>query len=59
MKNVKFVNNIVCPYCEQPALKLIPLDNSFEEYHTDSVFCTECGRHSVNLLTPPKQKEAA
>jgi C4-type Zn-finger protein len=54
-KNNKYVSNIVCPFCESPTLKLIPVDFTFQEFHEDSVFCTECGRHSVNLLKQPEE----
>jgi len=60
MKNVNFVNSIVCPYCESiNSLKVIPIDMTFTEYHTDSVFCIECGRHHINILKPLPEKEIA
>lgn len=60
MKNTKFVNSIVCPYCQSiNSLKVIPIDMSFTEYYNDSVFCTECGRHHVNILKPELEKEVA
>jgi DNA-directed RNA polymerase subunit RPC12/RpoP len=55
-KNTKYVPNIVCPYCESRTLKLIPIEDDFKEFYQDSVFCTECGRHFVNLLKQPEEK---
>lgn len=55
MVNIKFIHDIDCPYCGCRSLKLLPVDNTFINYIEDSCFCSECGRHAINIIKPERK----
>lgn len=57
MKNTQFVHGILCPFCSSMCLKMIPINSQFEEFEERSCFCSECGRHAINII--PLKDEVA